>query len=350
MWEATPVAARRWVLRTSATGVVSHVFLAPASCAVRLSVERKRARAQATSPEVWDGGSPAIRRETTMIDRHLQTGNRPAARRLTVGLAGLRSLALLALVVGLVAPALAQQRPHHYFHSADMPPGSVGWGQLMRGGPLPGYYQPVRISAPDGTRISLAVSGVFESPRPAPMTAGMLVGRVYRIKVTGIPFREGQEVFPSIEIINRLYPPAGQEARFPIPIELTREELEMALRGQFVTRVVYLEDPRTALPRREDPKHQRYFQVGPSQDPLEVADSLGRPMAILRLGSRTPELDPSTGKFLFDSPPWTQLLPDEKPNPGTVQKATHVVAERLPSGHEHTPEPTSVQGAGEKTR
>ena len=108
-------------------------------------------------------------------------------------------------------------------------------------------------------------------------------------------------------MINRLYPPAGSQVKFPIPIELTREELEMALRGQFVIRVIYLENPRTALPRREDPAHQRYFEVAPSQDPLEVADGLGRPMAILRIGSRVPELDQISGRFLFQSPPWVRF-------------------------------------------
>ena len=91
----------------------------------------------------------------------------------------------------------------------------------------------------------------------------MLVGHVYRLKVTNIPFHEGQEVFPSIEVINRLYPPQGMEAKFPIPIELTREELEMAMRGQFVIRVIYLEDPRTALPRARRPVATTLFRSWP---------------------------------------------------------------------------------------
>ena len=136
--------------------------------------------------------------------------------------------------------------------------------------------------------VSLAIDGHFEPPQPCPVTVGMLIGCAYRIKVVGIPLNEGQEVYPTIEVINRLYPPAGQAARFPIPIELTRQELEMALNGRYVTRVIYLEDPATALPRAEDPKHQRYFDVRTDQDPVEVADQLGRPMAILRMGSRLP--------------------------------------------------------------
>ena len=76
----------------------------------------------------------------------------------------------------------------------------------------------------------------------------MLIGKVYRFRVTGIKRNEGFEVFPTVEVINRMYPPKGQATRFPIPIQLTEEELALAISGRFVTRVIYLEDPRTALP------------------------------------------------------------------------------------------------------
>ena len=85
-------------------------------------------------------------------------------------------------------------------------------------------------------------------------------------------------------MIDRLYPPLGQERRFPIPVDITKEELELALSGRFVTRVIYLEDPQHALPVAEQPDEQTYFQIPPGDNPLDVADRLGRPMAILRLG------------------------------------------------------------------
>lgn len=241
------------------------------------------------------------------------------------------------------SPAIAQQLPHHYFQRADMPPGSIGRAQLMRGGPLPGHYQAVEISAPEGTKIALATNGLFEPPQAAPLKAGMLIGQVYRLKVTNIPFREGQEVFPTIEVINRLYPPQGSEARFPIPIELTREEMEKALRGQFVIRVIYLENPRTALPRPEDPVHQRYFEVGPHQDPLEVADSLGRPMAILRIGSRVPELDQTSGRFLFHSPPWIQYSEVVEETPTEAPAATQPDGAANGPSRQVTPQATARQ-------
>ncbi len=214
--------------------------------------------------------------------------------------------AWLALVIALVASAHglhADEPVIHYEHAGALPPGAIGSRQLERGGPLPGYFQPIEIEAPAGASISLAVEDQFTPPAPAPVKAGMLIGSVYRLRVTGIPRHEGVEVFPTIEVVNRLYPPPGQEVRYPVPIELTFEDLDLAISGRFVTRIIYLEDPKQALPVASDPRHQTWFEVQPHQDPLAVADRLGRPMAILRIGGRVPT-DPEQpgGEFMYHSP------------------------------------------------
>ena len=195
------------------------------------------------------------------------------------------------LLLTCAATAFGQQPPLHYFHSGDMPPGTIGQGQQLRGGPMPGYFQAVEVAGPEGSLISLAVQGQFVEPKSNAALAGMLIGQVYRLKVTNIPGQPGQEIYPTIEVINRLHPPPGQETKFPIPIQLTDEELEMAISGRFVTRVIYLEDPNAPLALAEDPKFQRFFEVRPGEDPLIAADQLGRPMAILRMGSRVPDIE-----------------------------------------------------------
>ena len=74
--------------------------------------------------------------------------------------------AVLFIVLSMMAAqVLGQREPIHYFHSGDMPPGAIGQGQLLRGGPLPGYFQPVEIKVPQGAAVSMAVDGHFESPR-----------------------------------------------------------------------------------------------------------------------------------------------------------------------------------------
>jgi hypothetical protein len=208
--------------------------------------------------------------------------------------------------------AQTYQHPRHFMDNAYAPPGWIGQMQLQRGGPRPGYYQPVKVSGPPGSMVALAEDGAFAATDKNFALAGMLIGQVYRLKVTGIDQRPGMEVYPSVEVIDRLYPPAGQAPKFPIPIELTQEELEMALDGKYVMRVIYLEEPKTALPRRDLPPAQRYYEVAPGDDPLHEADRLGRPMAILRMGSRMPTPEVVDGKFVYLNPPYVKF---EEPPP-----------------------------------
>jgi hypothetical protein len=216
------------------------------------------------------------------------------------------------LVWASITTLVGAAPPVHYQHAGIMPPGAIGKQQLLRGGPLPGYFQPVEITGPDGTLIAMAVDGQFDEPRSGPIVAGLLIGSVYRLRVTNIPLQEGLEVYPTIELIDRIYPPIGQEFKFPIPIALAKEELEMALAGKFVTRVVYLENPDIAEPVAREGNEQSYFEVPKGENPLDVADGLGRPVAILRLGGRVPGPAGPDETFLYGSPPmvkWTRCKP-----------------------------------------
>lgn len=216
-----------------------------------------------------------------------------------------------------------------------MPPGAIGSLQLQRGGPLPGFFQPVKIKAPPGALISLAEEGRFGQAAPEAVQAGLLIGQVYRIRVMNIPFKHGMEVFPTVEVIDRLYAPKGQLLRFPIVIQLTAEDLKLALEGKFVTRVIYLEDPRSAISMPEDPKAQNWFEIGPGMDPLAVADGLGRPVAILRMGARLPDLAGGPGlDFLFGCPPLMKY-----PTP-TDARDTPLEQQQEPTPAQPTPQPT----------
>ena len=232
-------------------------------------------------------------------------------------LSPLLSVALICITTVFALPTAAQEpsslHDRHFRDSGLHPPGQVGQRLLSRGGPIPGYFQPIEVRAPQGTQLAFVANGQFGPSLLAPTKAGMLIGAVYRIKVTNIPGLEGVEVFPSIEVINRIYPPRGLKAKFAIPIHLSQREIEMATQGFFVTRVIYLEDPTNPIPVDEPIGRQRTLNIRYTEDPLHVADKLGRPVAILRIGSRSPQLNAQTGRFMFSSPPIqiiaTPLLP-----------------------------------------
>ncbi len=198
----------------------------------------------------------------------------------------------------------------NYPLNANAAPGVVANAQVLRQTPGVGTFQPVAISGPDKLNVGLAREGQFLPGLDAPVTTGMLVGAVYRFKVTNIPFREGQELYPTVEIIDRVCPPNGREHRFPIPVVLTDEDLRLALDGALVTRVIYVEDNGIAEPVAAEPGTQRTLNVGAIDNALQAADQLGRPVAILRIGSRVPaDLTGDLTTFLYGCPPWVPLNP-----------------------------------------
>lgn len=189
----------------------------------------------------------------------------------------------------------------------NMLPGQVGRMQLERDPRLRDYFQPVQFRGPRGMTVALAEGNQFTDPLPCPSGAAFLVGCVYRVKLGGIPQHEGEELFPTVEVIDRLYPPAEREHRFPIPIEFDEEDLDRALSGEMVMRVVYLEDSEIAAPVSDADGIQRVYELTGREDALQTADRMGRPMAIVRLGSRVPSQHEITSEFLYGCPPWQAL-------------------------------------------
>jgi hypothetical protein len=247
-------------------------------------------------------------------------------------------LSIGASVALLLASTALGQAPRHYGHSINLPPGTIAQGQLAHIPALHGYVQPVEIIAPKGVRVSVRQQGRFATAPAGSLRMGLMIGPVYHLQVTNIPFQPGHEVYPTIELVNRLYPPEGAKIRFPIPIHLTREELEMALSGRFVTRVIYLEDPATALGQRSDPELQDYFDTPAADDPLQVADRLGRPMAILRMGSRIPDFEGGNIGGYADPP--VIIYPVQTAVPGTRPAADAAAGiERSPANYPRLPLP-----------
>jgi hypothetical protein len=173
------------------------------------------------------------------------------------------------------------------------------------GAPVQGYYQPVKIRVPEGTQVALSVDEKFVSRQTTPYAVGLLVGSDYRLRITNIPFQPGKEVFPTIKMIARTYPPQGLELEYPIQIDLTQEDIELALDGKFVTRVIYLENPQTAMPIRGDLGQQISTDVSGGGDPIAVAATMGQPVAIVRIGGRIPNtLGATDPMFFLGSPTW----------------------------------------------
>ncbi len=198
---------------------------------------------------------------------------------------------------------------NHALIKDDFPPGQIGAIQLNRKPELRGLWQAVEIRGPKGMRVSMADAGQFATELPEQARIAVLIGSVYRMRITGIANEPEVELFPTLEVIDRTHPPSEREHRFPIPIEIDDDDLADAARGELVMRVIYLEDNQVAEPVDTAGKPQRVLDLQPHQDALRVADQLGRPVAILRIGSRVPNVTEGQDwdSFLYACPAWTTL-------------------------------------------
>jgi len=239
-------------------------------------------------------------------------------------------------------------RNSHYLLDAHQPPGLVAHAQVAGRRTGVGTFTAVSIMGPEGLEIGLARDCQFLPPIQAPVTTGMLVGAIYRFRVTHIPDWPGEELYPTLEIIDRTYPGLGREHRFPVPVVLTQEDLQLALQGAMVTRVIYLEDSEFARPVSTSPTEQTTVDVSNNVNALRTADELGRPLAILRIGSRVPtDLTGDLSVFLYGCPPWVPLpvapdrarlieqgqLPDSPP----VERAERVYSENPVENYPRVP-------------
>ena len=201
--------------------------------------------------------------------------------------------------------------------NGSVAPGTLARLQLLRDPELSRYIQPVQVEVPGKATIAFWNEGSFENAESSVGMAGLTVGPVYRAKISNIKGHPGLDVYPSIEMLDRLYPPEGLALEHPVKIVIHYNDLLQITRGKMVTKVIYLEDPMTALPYRQQESHQSTFDVGFREDPFQVASRLGRPMAIVRLGTRAPLPGDESGDFGFFNPPIT-FYEDQEPTPATV--------------------------------
>lgn len=236
----------------------------------------------AASLRIWTG--MPVRRDTRGRDtRPLRTG--------TVLLPDRGLLAMVVLGSALswgLSPEAAAQSPTHILASTS-PPGAIGSPRRLQPGPcpesaLPGRVQPVEIRGPRGAELAIETAEGWSTLRPGPLRIGLVVGQPYRLRVGGIPGRDGEELFPSIRVLARLATPPGTAWRFPVEVVIDEDDLEAAATGGHVRRVVYA----SCESEQADPVPAGWFDVKPGDDALEVARTLGDPVAEVVIGNRLP--------------------------------------------------------------
>lgn len=210
---------------------------------------------------------------------------------------------LLIALAGLNVVQAQEQTGRYYPLDHRKPLGEVArWNASIRPA-VANYVQPVQVQLPtagDVTFYSGSVNGAVVLPAPAQV--GMQVGHAYRVKISNLPNHPGVELYPTIELLGRLHPPVELKDKYPVPVEITAEEIETAINDQMVTKVIYLEQPQLAKPTRQVNGKMHVESLGTETNLLEAADMRGRPIAILRMGGRVPDAGSPEDQFYTTSP------------------------------------------------
>ncbi len=181
--------------------------------------------------------------------------------------------------------------------------------------PLPGAVNGtapllyVRFLGPQGMEVEF-YRGDAEETRsfPTPVMVGMRPGYMYRVELARLPNHPGVSLFPSLEVIGSLrLPPRISARNFPAPVVVTEEDIEMALAGGMVTKVVYLEHPDKSVPGLGDADNPAETLMPATSDLLREARDIGRPVLVLRLGGR----EQTQEEMARQGIPGTILLPGE---------------------------------------
>lgn len=194
------------------------------------------------------------------------------------------------------------------------------WGQWVRtAGRVNGFeFQPVRVDLPSKGRVTWFLGSRDEAKESAQVR--LAVSQSYRLRLSDMPEFPGIEIFPSIELIDRLHPPSGQSDTFPLPIAFNYEEIEAAVGGRLVTKVIYLEQPQLALPF-ELTSDTSVRTVNARLNLIEEADKAGRPIALIRLGGRLPTPHETHGPFFGSGAP---ILTSSAPKRSEVVTAENI--------------------------
>jgi uncharacterized repeat protein (TIGR01451 family) len=208
----------------------------------------------------------------------------------------------------------------------NAPVGRVGLWSAQAGRGTVAALQPVQIAVPSKGKVTVFSGGRetgVDLGAPAQFNVG--IGYVYRLKIADMPEFPGIELYPTIEMIDRLHPPLGRAQDFPIPVSFTSEDIEAALGGRLVTKVVYLEQPQLAV-TGDLTQAMLNRMLPPDRNLLIEADRSGRPMILVRIGGRTP--DGSQADAGFFEPPAPFRLSEIQARPSEADAGRSVILDK----------------------
>jgi hypothetical protein len=123
-------------------------------------------------------------------------------------------------------------------------------------------------------------------------------GYIYRLKLTNIADNPGLTLYPTIEVAPGSPQTDAYLTHNPIPVQFTQEDFDQVRAGNFVTKVVYLPDPKfqeLAVAGLYGAETLVSTRLEPGIDPVLEADKRGTILMILRVGAIDLEMPTAAG-------------------------------------------------------
>lgn len=155
----------------------------------------------------------------------------------------------------------------------------------------------VQFVDPPGMQIGWKIAaGYAENQLTSPGRYNFRQGHTYRLKLTNIPNREGVVLYPTLQVYPAHPTTDAYLSHNSVPVELTDEDLDQVESNNFVTKVIYLPDPRFQdLAVVGLAETLISTQLEPGVDPVAEADRRGTIMLVLRMGNMDMEMPAARG-------------------------------------------------------
>ena len=149
----------------------------------------------------------------------------------------------------------------------------------------------VRFVGPDGMHIGWhAGPGYAENQLFAPSRYNFPQGTTFRLKLTNIPGREGLVLYPTLQMYPAHPTTDAYLSHNSVPLEITDEDLDQVESNNFVTKVIYLPDPRYQELAIAGVETLVSTKLDPGVDPVAEAERRGTIMLVIRVGNMDLEM------------------------------------------------------------
>ena len=132
---------------------------------------------------------------------------------------------------------------------------------------------------------------VYLPGRSTPFRYNFMQGYIYRLKLSDISGRPTLTLYPTIEVAPSTPATDAYLTHNQIPVQFTAEDLDQVEGGNFVTKVIYLPDPRYQELAVANVETLVSTRLEPGVDPVLEADKRGTILLIVRLGGINLEMD-----------------------------------------------------------